>query len=316
MASTTGTVTASSLNLRPEPNTGKPPVGKLPRGAVVEILETSGSWVQVRGEPGIGWVHGNYLSLDDGDPAAGFLHRRDDLAAIPTEPPAETRIPLRSDLSPAQQALAGIWNRYGGLLAVLSDLLGIDPAAGVAVFQVESSGRGFGGDGRLIIRFENHIFHRRWGKKNPQSFDAHFRFEPKKSWRGHRFRAAADGDWQSFHGDQDREWEVLEFARQLDEEAALSSISMGAPQIMGFNHTAIGYGGAGEMFERFQTDVRYHVFGFFDFLKGPGATSPMLEALRGRRFEDFASSYNGSGQAAAYGERISKSFAACKSLTA
>ena len=47
-----------------------------------------------------------------------------------------------------------------------------------------------------------------------------------------------------------------------------------------------------------------HILGLFDFLKGPGTTSPMLEALRREKFEDFASRYNGPGQAAIDGERI------------
>ncbi len=55
-----------------------------------------------------------------------------------------------------------------------------------------------------------------------------------------------------------------------------------------------------------------------DFLGGDAAAGDAVFQVEssGRRFEDFASSYNGSGQAAVYGERISKSFAVCKSLTA
>jgi hypothetical protein len=35
----------------------------------------------------------------------------------------------------------------------------IDAAIAVAVLAVEAGGRAFGGDGRMIIRLENHIFY-------------------------------------------------------------------------------------------------------------------------------------------------------------
>ena len=54
--------------------------------------------------------------------------------------------------------------------------------------------------------------------------------------------------WRTLHGTgQDAEWAAFEMARRLDETAAMRSISMGASQIMGFNHAAIGYASAREM---------------------------------------------------------------------
>ena len=61
------------------------------------------------------------------------------------------------------------------------------------------------------------------------------------------------------------EWEVLTFARGMNEEAALSSISMGAPQVMGFNHGRVGFASALEMFEAFGRSEREQIFGLFDF---------------------------------------------------
>lgn len=111
-----------------------------------------------------------------------------------------------------------------------------------------------------------------------------------------------------FHGKQDQEWRVFEFARKLNEPAAMRSISMGGPQIMGFNHSRIGYDSAGEMFHAFESDIRYHVLGLFDYIKGSGTTSPMIEALQRNNFESFASYYNGPGQAAHYGHLIANHF--------
>jgi hypothetical protein len=161
----------------------------------------------------------------------------------------------------------------------------------------------------VVIRFENHQFHRRWGRQRVDVFREHFRFNRTRPWTGHRFRPEA-GDWHRFHGSQDREWAVLEFARRLDDTAALNSISMGAPQIMGFNHTVIGYPDVQSMFESFASE-RYQLLGLFDFLDGE-----MLAALRRQDFIRFASLYNGRGQAEEYGRRIRDHYEVFQALRA
>ena len=160
----------------------------------------------------------------------------------------------------------------------------------------------------MIIRFENHIFWRQWGKTNPQTFTVHFRFDQQKPWQGHEFRENENDEWMPFHGNQSEEWQVFEFAGGLNESAAMCSISMGGPQIMGFNHAAIGYDSVAEMFENFQKDIRYQIIGLFDFLRGAGTTSPMIQDLQRKKFENFASRYNGTGQAAKYGALIERYF--------
>jgi hypothetical protein len=77
--------------------------------------------------------------------------------------------------------------------------------ATVAVLAVESRGQGFGLDGRMIIRFENHVFWRQWGKDNNDVFDEHFRFNPTKRWTNHEFRENPDEGWNRFHGNQKQE---------------------------------------------------------------------------------------------------------------
>jgi hypothetical protein len=77
---------------------------------------------------------------------------------------------------------------------------------------------------------------------------------------------------------------------------------------MGFNFSKIGYESVSEMFENFSTDIRYHILGFFDFVKGTGESSPMIIALQRKRFEDFATYYNGSGLAAEYGGLIEEAY--------
>ena len=227
---------------------------------------------------------------------------------MPLEPPEDDRIGFQPGFTSQQKTAVRTWNRQGGLISTLSDVTDIDTSAAVAVLCVESRGRGFGSDGRMIIRFENHVFWRLWGKHNPDLFKAHFRYSSQKAWQNHEFRENPRGRWMGFHGNQNLEWQVFYYARKLNEPAAMRSISMGGPQIMGFNHSRIGYDSAGEMFDAFQSDIRYHILGLFDFIKGSGTTSPMIEALQRNNFESFASYYNGPGQAAQYGHLIANHF--------
>src|SRR5690606_7769930 len=136
------------------------------------------------------------------------------------------------------------WNRYGGLLTALAGQLNIDPAIAVAVISIESSGRGFDG-GRMTIRFEVHIFLSRCAPNRLAQARQHFFSDPSREWSDpwkHVWRRDPSADWQPVHtGRQESQWEVLDFARQIDPEAALLSISMGAAQIMGFNYQNLGY---------------------------------------------------------------------------
>lgn len=308
-------VTSPSLNLRSTPTTAEAPIGSLTRGEVVTLLETSNRWYQVKTADGAtGFVHGDFVRPLETNEAIGFLHEDPVLGTVPRPPSESDRIGAQAGSTAAERRIARLWNRNGGLLDALSERLGIDPAASIAVALVEAGGTGFGADGRLIIRFENHVFHRRWGHAHPARFDRHFRFDPSKRWQGHRLRLDEASDWETFHGTQAGEWRAFELALGYDRDAAFLSISMGGPQIMGFNHAVCGYASAEAMFDRFQDDARYQILGGFDFVKGPGATSDMLEALRLQDFERFAARYNGPGQAAAYGDRIAGFFATARIL--
>jgi hypothetical protein len=300
MPSRTAVVTASVLNVRPTPSTERASVARLDRGAKVEILERAGSWYKIRQGALEGFVHGDFVRIAEARQVTGFLHERPELQGALLPAPAEEQRPT-AGLRDSPLRAAQTWNRYGGLLVPLCELTAVERAAAVAVLLTESSGSGFR-NGRMIIRFENHVFERQWGDADGR-FAAHFRYDPSRKWTRHEFREG-NGPWQPCHTSQDTEWRVFELARTLNEPAALRSISMGAPQIMGFNASRIGYDSAKEMFDKFVADERYHLLGMFDFVAGPGSTSPMLEALQQGRYEAFASHYNGLGKAAQYAERL------------
>jgi hypothetical protein len=221
-------------------------------------------------------------------------------------------VPMPPSLSVSgTKAVAKAWNSYGNLLGVLSSDLGIDPAVACAVLAVESAGEGFW-EGKMVIRFENHIFYR-WGKIYRAVFDAHFKMNASEKWKDHFWRPD-DGEWRALHtktSGQSEEYAVLEFARTLDDTAALNSISMGAPQIMGFNSPKIGFANVQEMFEVFSEGERSHVLGLFDFIR---SDHRMVGSLRKGDWTSFAGIYNGSGQKDYYGGKIGENVTLGKSL--
>ncbi len=234
----------------------------------------------------------------------GFLKDNEALSAVRMETQPCERLNIAAGASRAERTVAVTWNSYGGVIAPLADELAIERGAAVAVLSVESAGAGFGPAGRLLIRFENHIFDRRWGRQNRSAFDAHFRYGDEP-WRGHRFRRDANAAWLPCHTDQHREWEAFSFAQGFDDEAAKLSISMGSPQIMGFNYSALGYGSVGQMFKAFELDVRAQLNGLFDFIRSTSQQHPeMLDGLRRGDYEIFAKYYNGAGRMQAYGRLI------------
>lgn len=300
-----GVVTAPLLNVRGAPDLNGPVVGRLEKGAAVEILSRIGPWHEIRfgGEPA--FVHASHIGAAPADGEDRFFCNQEAFREIALAPSAQV-----SEADARGAALAArTWNQFGNLLRRLSEVLGIESGTAVAVLCVESGGASFGDDGRQIIRFENHQFWEWWGQYHPEDFARHFRYGARQVWKEHAFRRAADQAWASVHADQRREWEVLDFARALDDTAALKSISMGAPQIMGFNHARIGFETVQRMFENFSRDARYHILGLFDFLD-----ANMTNALKAKDFVRFARYYNGSGQAEDYGGWIRKHYQAFKTL--
>jgi hypothetical protein len=193
-------------------------------------------------------------------------------------------------------------------LQALAGHLKFDPGAAVAVFCTESCGKGFGRDGRMIIRFENHHFFHDWGTSHRDVFDQHFVFNSDKPWTGHQWRDSASGTWQNVHQDQNSEWSAFMFARGLDDTAAKRSISMGGPQILGSNCVDAGFESVQQMFDAFSASEKRQIIAFFDFLQGTETHPRKVLALQQMDFPRFAELYNGVGNAAEYGSRIRGSF--------
>jgi hypothetical protein len=289
-----GKVNANLLNIRSLPNLDSEKLGRLTRDKKVIIVDEIDGWYKIKFKESFGYVFGKFIEISADKPGKTFLYEDLTLLKVPVEPNKKVDVTGNR----IHQIVRESYNKYGNLLSHLSNKLGIELAASVAVLSVESGGVGID-DGRALIRFENHLFYKYWGKYNQAKFKQHFQFASSKNWLGHKFRKDPDGEWMNFHGDQDKEYEALNFARSLDDEKALLSISMGLPQILGSNSKLIGYNSVQEMFENFNKDIRYHIFALFDFF------SPrMIKYLKRKEFVNFAKYYNGQGQARRYGKFI------------
>lgn len=222
-------------------------------------------------------------------------------------------------------AVVSLYNRLGGLLQVSSQIANVPLAGLLALWLVESSAREQQPN-QATLRFENHLFFRRWGKKNISLYDQHFQHGGRAGitgfpWWNHRFRESANGDFLGFHGAQRLEYQVLRLACQLaGDQPALCSASIGAPQILLSHHRRLGYETAREMHQAFQLSERAQVAGLLDFLNHWPATEGNnqqqsrelaeggLEFLRDFKWLEFARYYNGSGQAKKYAKRLQEAY--------
>ncbi len=301
--------TTDTVNLRASASTESKVLEILPPGTQVHIWRSQDGWLYVADTVRSGYLYSSYVQVGAPGPVEGQPGEKPQpFPVVPLEPPEAEKIRLGPNPTYTERQVASLWNRMGGLLKALAAHLEIDPAAAVAVLTVESGGRAFDANGRMIIRFENHVFYDRWGKNNLSVFEQHFQFNAVQRWLDHMWRPAAHEAWRKSHTSQDEEWRVFEFARGLNDTAAKLSISMGGAQIMGFNHPTLGYDTVQQMFDAFSASERDQIIGFFNFLRGRATESRRIAALQALDFVTFARLYNGIGQAAQYGAAIQSAY--------
>jgi hypothetical protein len=165
-----------------------------------------------------------------------------------------------------QAKMKSINDIFGAVLLSEANKIGIPVSTAAAILAVESSGKGIGSDGKLLIRFEPGIF---------------------KKYTNIAVVAS--------HKNNAAEHQTFTEACKLDKEAAYKSISMGIGQVMGFNAKRVGYANAEEMFNTFGQSLEAQIAAVFKFI---ATDSKLLDAAKTDDFATFAYKYNGSGYAA------------------
>ncbi|HIK17023.1 MAG TPA: DUF3380 domain-containing protein [Leptolyngbyaceae cyanobacterium M33_DOE_097] len=288
---------------------------RIPRHTRVRIQAVEGNYANVTGVDGTayGWTARSNLGT--------FYKDSEVFAAMPLVPLLP--LSIASEWSTLKRALVQTYNRLGGLMAAIATELGIELPAILAVWYVESAGRSHTPN-QAIIRFENHLLYDKWGAENQTTYDQHFQHGSHNGiagdrWENHKFREASTGSFQTSHGEQAREYQVLALASRLaGEEIALQCISIGGPQILIAGYRLLGYETPRDMYDAFQRDERPQVLGFFDFCQyklGHGRNrGALLRHLAALNWESFTRGYNGAGQVATYSRKLREAYAAVRDL--
>lgn len=181
----------------------------------------------------------------------------------------------------------------------------IEPRTAQAILKIESGGRTHGDNGKPIIRFEAHIFKTYLG--NDALWAQHFRTDANRPWVDQMWRQSPADPWRVIHtGKQSDEYSVFEFAASLHAEAAHKAISVGAAQIMGFNHARIGYASAQAMYSGFQS-APMQTLGFINFCL---SDRELMAAIARRDWREMAKRYNGPGNVDTYAKLLQQAYEA------
>ena len=174
--------------------------------------------------------------------------------------------------------------------------LGVEPAALLAVAEVESNGQAFALiDGRRepLIRFEGHYFDRNL----PQSKRAAAREQGLSS-----PRAGAVANPRTQAG----RWKLLERAVAIDRRAALESVSWGIGQVRGVHWARLQYAGVENLAEEVRKNVAGQVRVMARFIEHFGLSA----ALQVHDWTTFARRYNGPNfRRYGYDSKLAKAYA-------
>lgn len=152
-------------------------------------------------------------------------------------------------------------------------LLGVDTPTVQAVTVVESSGLGFLSDGRIVLRYEPHIF----SKYTKGRFDQSHPHLSFPAWKpGYPATIALS-------------YKLFTEAAQLDGLAAGLSCSYGLFQIMGFNFSSCGCKTFKEFYTRMNASEAEQLNLFCTYIDVMG----LDDELRRRDWAAFALAYNG-----------------------
>lgn len=159
--------------------------------------------------------------------------------------------------------------------------IGVDPAALLAVAEVESGGKPFwvvNGDSLPPARFEGHYFYRLLPKNKRDRAVQLGLAHPK---------AGGVKNPRSYAGVYD----LIERAAKIDKAAAYMSTSWGVGQVMGENWKDLGYSSVYDLVEQNKKSVDGQIESMTRFIEKNG----LVDELQRRDWASFARRYNGPG---------------------
>jgi hypothetical protein len=177
-----------------------------------------------------------------------------------------------------------------------AEALNVEVATVKAVQEVETGGRGgFFAPDRPSILFEGHIFWSQLKKKgvNPEDYLEGNEDILYPKWTKEHYCGGI------------KEYDRLEKAMMIDEEAAISSASWGLFQIMGFNHKVCGCEDVKEFVERMKENEGSQLALFTAFVQ----SNKLDDFLREKDWAGFAKRYNGPAYAEnRYDEKLKNAY--------
>jgi hypothetical protein len=181
-------------------------------------------------------------------------------------------------------------------ITTIAVTLGVEPAALLAVAEVESGGRvsaPVNGRPMPLIRWEGHYFYR-------LTSGAARALAVQQG-----LASPVAGGVPNPSGQQAR-YDLLERAKAIDPDAALSSCSWGLGQVMGANWSWLGYASVGALVDEACSGVGGQVAVMSRFVERSG----LVDELRRRDWAGFARRYNGpSYKANAYDDKMAAAYA-------
>ncbi|MDR1226602.1 MAG: N-acetylmuramidase family protein [Prevotellaceae bacterium] len=178
----------------------------------------------------------------------------------------------------------------------VAKLLAVEVAAVKAVQEVETGGRGgFFAPAKPTILFEGHIF---WSQLKKRGIN------PEQHQTGNE--DVLYPKWTKEHyGNKVEEYNRLDKARQINEDAALCSASWGMFQLMGFNHTLCEFSTVQKFVDAMSKGELEQLDAFARFM----INSKLVPFLREKDWAGFAQRYNGPAYAQnKYDEKLERAY--------
>jgi hypothetical protein len=149
---------------------------------------------------------------------------------------------------------------------------GVPVAHIVAVFNVESRGSGFGPDGRLTVLYEPHVAYKYAKRPREMQKAAPDLFYPR--WINPK--SVPKSEAHAYRTTQEERWDMIARAAKLDFTAAVSAVSWGRFQVMGYWAEKLGFRDPLHMIEHMCEGEENHLDVFLRYCRMAG----LMPALR------------------------------------